>query len=145
MKSVIELDINAPQAKVAELFSDPNNNPKWMDDLERIEPMKGTLGEPGSVYRLIPKQGDMVFVATVVSQELPERFNLFLDSKSVSVSIADQLLQLSADKTKLISTETFDFKGILNKLFSLFARAAIKRVHRRHMEAFKRYAEREAK
>jgi hypothetical protein len=48
MKSTVELDINAPQAQLAELFADPRNNTGWMDDVERIEPVSGELGEPGS-------------------------------------------------------------------------------------------------
>jgi hypothetical protein len=59
MKSVIELDIEAQQDEVAQLFADPSNNPMWMDDLERIEPISGNLGEPSSIYRLIPKDGNM--------------------------------------------------------------------------------------
>ena len=37
MKSVVELEINAPKHRVAALFADPNNNTRWMDDLEKIE------------------------------------------------------------------------------------------------------------
>ena len=53
MKSVVELDSNLQQRRLAELFTDPSNNPKWMDGVERIEPISGELGEPGSVYRLV--------------------------------------------------------------------------------------------
>jgi len=141
MKSVVQLNIDVPQARLAGLFADPCNNPKWMDDLERIEPISGTLGEAGSVYRLVPKQGDLVFVATVLSRELPTELTLLLDAPSVSVWVSDKLLALSGQRTRLISEETFRFKGIFNKFFGLFARGAIKRAHRRHMESFKRFAE----
>jgi hypothetical protein len=141
MKSVIELDINLRQAKVAELFTDPSINPKWMDDIERIEPISGELGEPGSVYRLVPKRGKLVFVATVVTRELPTELRLSLDAPSVSVSVTGKLLKLSDQTTKLISEETFSFKGAVNKVFGFLAQAAIKGAHRRHMESFKRFAE----
>ena len=32
MISVVELDINVRQEKLAELFTDPLRNPEWMDD-----------------------------------------------------------------------------------------------------------------
>jgi hypothetical protein len=35
MRSVVELDINVPQERLAKLFADPENNTKWMDDVER--------------------------------------------------------------------------------------------------------------
>jgi hypothetical protein len=141
MKSVVEIDINLRQAKLAELFADPSNNPKWMDDIERIEPISGELGEPGSVYRLVPKRGQLVFVATVVTRELPSESRLSLDAPSVSVLVMGKLLKLSEEKTKLISEQTFRFKGAFNKVFSFLARGAIKKAHRRHMESFKRFAE----
>jgi hypothetical protein len=141
MKSVVELDINLRQAKVAELLTDPSNNPKWMDDIERIEPISGELGEPGSVYRLVPKRGQLVFVATVVTRELPSESRLSLDAPSVSVSVTGKLLKLSEEKTKLISEQVFRFKGAFNKVFGFLARGAIKGAHRRHMESFKRFAE----
>ena len=54
MKSTISLEINRPQAQVAELFSNPRNTTQWMHDVERIEPLSGELGMPGSKYRLVP-------------------------------------------------------------------------------------------
>jgi hypothetical protein len=37
MESVIELEINVPQARLAALFADPQQNTKWMDDVDRVE------------------------------------------------------------------------------------------------------------
>lgn len=78
MKSVIELDINVRQAHLAKLFADPANDLKWMDEIERVEPLSGHLGDPGSVYRLVPKPGKMGFIATEVSRA-PNELRLSLD------------------------------------------------------------------
>jgi len=48
MKNVVEIEINVPQARLAELFSDPGNSTKWMDDLARYEPVSGTPGTPST-------------------------------------------------------------------------------------------------
>ena len=56
MESVIELEINVPQARLAALFTDPQQNTRWMDDVDRIETISGQLGMPGSKYRLVPKK-----------------------------------------------------------------------------------------
>ena len=37
MKSVIELEIDVPQARLATLFADPQQNTKWMDDVDSVE------------------------------------------------------------------------------------------------------------
>ena len=144
MKSVVELDIKAPQAKVAKLFADPRNNPKWMDEIERIEPVSGKPGEPGSVYRLVPKRGKLNFVATVVSRDLPSEARLSLEDRRVTVSVRGEFRKLSDRKTKLTSEETFRFKGLFNRVFAFLARSAIKAAHRRHIESFKRFAESQA-
>ena len=141
MKSIIELVIDVPQARLAELFADPENNTKWMDDIERFEPISGRPGMPGSKYRLAPKTGDMVFVATVISRDLPNELRLSLDASNVVVSIKDEFVALSSEKTKLISEEVFSFKGLFNKVFGFLAQRTIRNAHRRHMEAFKRFAE----
>ena len=121
MKSVVELDINRSQERVATLFADPENNPKWMDDLARYEPLSGQPGMPGSTYRLVPKAGEMIFVATVVSTDLPSEIRLSLDASNVTVSITARFLPLSAAKTHLISEKEFSFKGLLGKLIGFFA------------------------
>lgn len=141
MKSIVELDINRSQQQVAMLFADPENNPKWMDDLARYEPLSGQPGMPGSTYRLVPKKGEMVFLATIVSRNLPNEIRLSLDASNVTVSITARFIQLSVEKTRLVSEEEFSFKGLVGKLVGFFAQGSIRKAHRRHIEAFKRFAE----
>lgn len=141
MKSIVELDIHRPHASLAALFADPENNPKWMDDLDRYEPLSGQPGISGFTYRLVPKKGKMIFVATVVSMGLPNEIRLSLAASSVTVSITVSFVPLSAEDTRLVSKEEFSFKGPVSKLFGFFAQGSIRKAYRRHMEAFKHFAE----
>ena len=141
MKSVIQLDIDVPHARLAALFSDPLQNTKWMDDVDRVEAISGQIGMPGSKYRLVPKKGGMLFVATVIARDIPTQFLLSLEASNVTVSVKGILVAISSDKTRLISEEVFKFKGLLNKAFGFLAQGVIKKAHRHHMEAFKRFAE----
>ena len=145
MRSIVVVDIDAPQEEVAALYAEPGNNAKWMDDLERYEPLSGEQGMPGSTYRLIPRHGSMVFTATVVSRNLPDDLRLRLDSSTATVDVHGTLSTLADGRTRLVSEEVFRFKGIWNSAFGLLARRAIRKVHRRHIEAFKRFAERQQK
>jgi hypothetical protein len=52
-----------------------------------------------------------------------------------------RFVALSSERTRLISEEVFRFKGLFNKVFGFLAQRSIKKAHRRHMEAFKRFAE----
>lgn len=141
MKDLVELDITLPQARLAELIADPQNAPEWMDDVERIEALSGTPGEPGSIYRLVPKRGKLVFVATVLARDLPAESRLVLDAPGVSVSVTGTFRRLSDRESRLTSEETFVFNGTCGKIAGVFARASIRRAHRRAMESFKRFAE----
>ena len=144
VRSTVEINIDAPRAKVAALFADPAQSAKWMDDLDRVEPLNGVLGTIGSTYRLVPKRGDMDFVATVVAKTLPNEVRVNLDGAKVSVQVTGTLRAVDAGHTTLVSEEIFAFKGLLGKVLGLFAVSSIKRAHRRHIEAFKRFAERAA-
>jgi len=121
MKSVVKLDIQAPRDAVALLFADLANNPKWMHDLDRCEPMAGTVGMPGSTYRMVPKKGDMVFVATVLSRDLPEKVKLLLDGRNLVVSITDRFRATSQGVTTMLSEEDFRFKGMFSRVFGFVA------------------------
>ena len=141
MKDIVVVEINAPQQKVAALYADPENNTKWMDDVGRYEPLSGEPGMPGSTYRLIPKQGSMVFTATVVGRNLPHDLQLNLEASNVTVEVFGTFSTLTDGRTRLVSEEEFTFKGFWSRLFGLFARRSIRKAHRKHIEAFKRFAE----
>ena len=140
MKSIVEVDINKPQREVAALFADPANNPKWMHDLDHYEPITGNQGLEGSKYRLVPKKGKMIFVVTVLERK-PDKLKLGLDASNVHVSVNGELKSLSSEMTRLTSEEIFTFKGLFSKIFGLFAGNSIKKVHRKHIEEFKKFAE----
>jgi len=144
VRSVVDIEIDAPRELVAELYSDASNNPKWMDDLERNEPISGVPGEPGSSYRMVSRDSDMHFVVTVVSVQLPENVRLHLEWKRSTVDINVDFIQLDTNLTRFVSTEDFRFSGFLPRLGGLLARSAIRAAHRRHMEGFKRFAERQS-
>ena len=145
MKSTITVEINRPQAQVAELFSNPRNTTRWMHDVDRIEVVSGEPGMPGSKYRLVPGKGNMVFVATVLSRDLPHQVRLSLDSSTVVVSVTGTFKVLSPTKTLLVSQEVFRFNGVISSIFGFLARFAIRKAHRRHMKAFKTFAETEVR
>ena len=112
-----------------------------MHDIARYEPVSGQPGAPGSTYRLVPKTGDMLFVATVIANDLPNESRLRLEASNVTVSVTAKYVALSPEKSRLVSEEIFTFKSLAGKVTGFFARAAIHKAHRQHMESFKRFAE----
>jgi hypothetical protein len=141
VKSTVEVDVNVPQATLAALFADPRLCKEWMDDLDRYEPISGAPGMPGSTYRLVPKTGRMVFVATVQARNLPNDVRLSLDASNVTVTVTGTFVAVEPTRSRLRSEEVFTFKGALGKLVGFFAQTVIRSAHRRHIHAFKRFAE----
>jgi len=140
MKSIFETVINIPQARLAELYANPENSTKWMLDVERYEPVSGSPGMPGFKFRLIPKKGKMIFTATIISKNLPSEIKLNLDASTVNVLVTGKFIALAPDKTKFISAEVFNFKGIFNKIFGFAAQGAIRKAHHKHMNDFIEFA-----
>ena len=141
MKSIVQVEINIPQKETAELYADPRNNLKWMHDIARYEPLSGEQGMPGSTYRLVPKEGDMIFVATVIERNLPDELKLHLEAADVDVEVRGTFSSLSPARTKLINEQVFTFKGEGEGAVSASVKEDIKAAHRRHMEDFKHFAE----
>jgi hypothetical protein len=112
-----------------------------MHDLKRYEPISGEQGLPGSIYRLVPKAGDMIFVATVVERNLPHEIRVNLEASTVDVAVTGRMVALSPTRTKLISEEVFTFKASDDATVASAVKDAIKAAHQRHIEDFKRFAE----
>jgi hypothetical protein len=141
VKSVVQLEIQVPQAKVAALFADPGQSAQWMDDIRAMEPISGEPGMPGSRYRLVPKKGDREFVATVLDRELPTQLRLNLNARDVQIFVKGRFVAVTPECTRLTHEQICRFRGPLHKALGFLARPAIRRAQRRHMESFKRFAE----
>jgi hypothetical protein len=141
MKSMVEVEINLPQKEAAELYADPRNHSRWMHDIARYEPLSGEEGMPGSTYRLVPKESDTIFVATVMERNLPDELRLHLAASDVNVEVRGTFISLSPTRTKFISEEVFTFKGADDETVSPSVKEDIKAAHRKHIEDFERFAE----
>ena len=141
MRTVIKIEVEVPQARLAPLFADPELCTKWMEDIDRVEPISGLLGMRGSRYRLVPKAGGMEFVATVLDRDIPSELRVKLEGSNLTVLVTGKFAEMSPARTRLTHEQVFNFKGLFNKLGGLLARGAIKKAQRRHLQAFKRYAE----
>ena len=140
VKSTVIVDVDAPPREVASLFADPSLNTKWMHDIERYEPISGKQGMPGSVYRLVPKRGSTLLTATVLKR-FPDQLYLNLEATNMTVEVEGFTRSLENGRTRLVSKESFKFKGVWNRAYGVLAGPAIKMTHRRQIEAFKKFAE----
>ena len=143
MKYTFETEINAPREKVAELAGNPANRLKWMEGLKSDEQVSGTPGQPGAKSRLVFKTGKMEIImnGTVTARNLPDDFSETMDASNVFITITSRFVALSPQKTKYISEQDYNFKGVLNKIVGFLLQGEFKKQALAHMKNFKRFAE----
>ena len=143
MKYTFETEINAPREKVAELFGNPNNRKKWMEGLESDEHLSGEPGTPGAKSRLVFQTGKVkiTFLGVVTARNLPDDFSETMDASNVLTTIKSTFVALSPQKTKYVSEQEFEFKGIVNKIVGFLLQGEFKKQTLTHMENFKQFAE----
>ena len=143
MKYTFETEINAPVEKIAELVGNPDNRKEWMDGLESDEHVSGTPGMPGAKSRLVFKTGNMktTMDGTVTVRNLPDEFSQTMEAPNVLTIITTRLVALSPQRTRHISEQEFQFKGVINKIVGFLLQKEFKNQTLRHIENFKRFAE----
>jgi uncharacterized protein YndB with AHSA1/START domain len=139
MRHTVRMNVGEPQDRVAALFCDPDNLPQWWRDVERCVPLQGVAGEPGSSYRLVPRDGRPDLVATVVARRLPSEVRLRLEGPASTVAVTVTFVALPGDRTLLVSEEVHAFRTAQDRLRAWLARPG--RAHRRRLRAFKAFAE----
>src|SRR5688572_802853 len=114
MKYTFETEINAPLEKVLELAGNPDNRRKWMEGLQSYEHLSGTPGAPGAKSRLVFKTGnvEITMIGTVLKRNLPEELSETFDASNVLTKATTRFTALSPQKTRYISEQEFQFKGI---------------------------------
>jgi carbon monoxide dehydrogenase subunit G len=143
MKYTFDIEIDAPLEKVAKLAGDPTKRTEWMDGIESYEKLEGQPGTEDSKSKMVFKVGNMkmAMVGTVVENKLPESFTESIDASNVTTTVVSRFEATSPSKTKYISEQEFNFKGLFNKLVGFLLQNEFKKQTRRHMEGFKQLAE----
>lgn len=70
-----EIEIDKPLKEVYRAFKEPDNLPRWLQGLQRIEQIRGNPGEVGSVTKQIYlERGRTVEMIETITAHEPERF-----------------------------------------------------------------------
>lgn len=142
MKYTVEIEINKPIDEVVKLFNCEDNLFKWMEGLQSIEHLTGEPGAKGSTSKLIFKQGkrEMEMLETVISLNLPEEFIASYEARGVYNLAKTRFLPLGDHKTKYLSEQEFQLKGLI-KVFGWIMPGAFKKQTEKYLQMFKEFAE----
>jgi len=146
MEYTQEIVVNVPRARFIELFDDPANLPKWQEGLISFEPIHGAPGHPGAQSRLTFRRGrgTLEMVETVTRRDLPYAFEATYDAKGVHNIARNEFHESGPTATRWVSHNEFRFSGLMKVVGLLFGKSFPKQ-SRSFMEAFKTFAESEAR
>jgi uncharacterized membrane protein len=142
MKYTVEIEINKPVSKVIELFNSVENMYKWMEGLEKFEPISGKPGEVGAKSKLTfkMKRGTLEMVETITVKNLPKEFSGTYDAKGVHNIVKNFFHELPDGKTRYVTDQEFQFKGFM-KLLGFLMPGMFKKQSMKHLTAFKNFVE----
>lgn len=142
MKYSAEIEINKPIDKVIELFDNPDNLYKWMEGLQSFEHVSGTAGQPGAKSKLKFKMGkrDVEMIETVITRNLPDEFTGSYEVKGVYNIVKNRFQKIDDNKTRYITEQEFQFKGLM-KCIAFLMPGAFKKQSMKYLTAFKNFAE----
>lgn len=142
MKYTTEIEINKPIEEVVAKFDNPDNMSQWMEGLQSFEHLSGTPGQPGAKSKLKFKMGnrEIEMIETISVRNLPDEFSGTYDAKGVHNIVRNKFIKLSENKTKYITEQEFEFKGIM-KLFGLLMPGAFKKQSLKYQNDFKKFVE----
>eukprot|EP00353_Schmidingerella_taraikaensis_P000190 CAMPEP_0185595980 /NCGR_PEP_ID=MMETSP0434-20130131/80193_1 /TAXON_ID=626734 ORGANISM="Favella taraikaensis, Strain Fe Narragansett Bay" /NCGR_SAMPLE_ID=MMETSP0434 /ASSEMBLY_ACC=CAM_ASM_000379 /LENGTH=121 /DNA_ID=CAMNT_0028224335 /DNA_START=7 /DNA_END=369 /DNA_ORIENTATION=- len=113
-----EVLINAPKARVVELFNDSENLKKWQEGFISIESIEGEPGTVGAKHKMRYKMGkrDIEMIETITKMDLPDTFGATYEAKNVFNSINNHFEDLGDGKTRYWTENEFKLSGMM-KLF----------------------------
>ena len=96
------IDINKPQNKVADLFSNPKNNKEYQDGFLKKELISGQSGKDGAVSKMYYKFGkrDMELTETIIANRLPDSYEAFYHHPHMDNTMKCRFLPLNDNRTR---------------------------------------------
>jgi uncharacterized membrane protein len=142
MKYTVEIEINKPVSKVIELFDSVDNMYKWMEGLEKFEPISGTPGEVGAKSKLTfkMKRGTLEMLETITVKNLPKEFSGTYDAKGVHNIVKNFFHEIPGGKTRYVTDQEFQFTGFM-KVLGFLMPGMFKKQSMKHLTAFKNFVE----
>ncbi len=97
MKYMLEAVLELPRNKVIELFTNPDNLPRWQPSLTSFEPLSGTPGQKGAKLRLKHKMGGRIIemTETIETESLPEEVTYSYEAKGAWNRAVNRFLEHS--------------------------------------------------
>ncbi len=141
MKYTCETTINLPRNRVAELYNDPDNLPKWQPGLRSFDLISGEYATEGSKSKIVYQMGkrELEMIETLEVYNLPEEFTALYETKGVWNRNQNRFIDLG-DSTEWVMDCEFRCDGFL-KIMAFLMPGMFKKQTNKMMADFKAFAE----
>lgn len=142
MKYTVSNTINSSLEKVHQKFIEPDGALNWMEGLQRIEHLSGTLGEVGakSDFYSVYKNKEMKISETILEQNLPHQIKFGYESPMGYNEVELLFEELNENTVKQTNNSYFALKGFM-KVMGFFMKSMFKKQSLKYMNGFKNYVE----
>lgn len=144
MHYTIEIEIDQPREKVAELFGNPENLGFWQPGFRSIEHLSGESGKPGEKFRLLydhGRRGQVEMIETVHTNSLPECYFSTYVADGMEIKVENRFEVTGASRTRWVSDNTASVSGVMMRLMTIFMPGCFRKESFSFMENFKAFAE----
>ncbi len=145
MKFSGALNIEKPQAQVAEFFADPNYLGEYQDGFQKKELVSGEAGQEGTVSKLYYKYGkhDMELIETVTKNDLPRSFEAFYEHKHMDNTMKVSFIPIDENNTRYeYEFEYTRMNWVMPKLMAILFPGVYRKQGEKWMWQFKEFVER---
>jgi hypothetical protein len=144
LKFTCTVDIDAPKAKVAALFADPENYKKWQEGFVSIRTVNGTPGTIGSksIIKYDTGKHKLDLLETITEMNLPDRMSALYEHQHMDNTMTHIFAPLTENKTKYSTiTEYTKFRGFVPRMMALLMPDVFKKQTQQWLDKFKAFAE----
>lgn len=133
-ETVIDADLNTVWAA----FDNPDNMPRWQQNLESFKHISGKAGQPGAVSELVydEKGKKVVLRKTITERRQPDFIAGTYESPTGKSLIVNHFEAIDDSSTRWTAWCNFTFQGLM-KIMSLFVSGVIRERTEGDMQRFK--------
>ncbi len=137
-----EVIIDAPKARVVELFNDSSNLKEWQEGFISMESIEGEPGTVGSKHKMHYKMGkrDIEMIETITKMDLPDTFSATYEAKNVFNCIDNHFEEYEDGKTRYWTKNEFKLSGMMT-IFGWMMPGAFKKQSQKYLDDFKAFVE----
>lgn len=137
-----EIEIDRPVSEVYREYADPENLPRWLTGLQRIEHVSGTPGEVGSISKhvYLEKGRIIEMVETVTAHEPEKHFAGELETGGMQCRIYVDFVD-QGDSTLMRLRSDFRSQSLMMKLMMPFMKGHIRERQEGDLKKFKALVE----